>query len=118
MYNKIVRQDAIKLGFQGLKQKVTEAGLSNVWRLNTTATSLIMECEFKDYESTWGFLSQVAMRSHLWGHHPKITTCYNKVKLELTTHDLLKEGKQYDGLSDIDLKMAKRIEKYISMYRE
>lgn len=72
--------------------------------------SLTREVVFPDFETTWGFLTQVSMRSHLWGHHPTITTTYNRVQLKLQTHDLDNE------ISDIDIKMAKRIEKYIQMY--
>lgn len=74
------------------------------WKLDSL--EIVRECVFKDFEETWSFLNKVAMRSHLWGHHPSITTCYNKVELRLTTHDV-------SGVSDIDIKMAKRIEKYL-----
>lgn len=64
------------------------------------------------------------MRAHLWGHHPSITTTYNKVSLELTTHDLKDESSEAafsgtsttGGISDIDIKLAKKIEEYIRIY--
>lgn len=71
---------------------------------------LTREITFRDYETTWAFLTQVSMRSHLWGHHPTIKTTYNNVKLELVTHD------NGNNISDIDLKLAKRIEKYVKVY--
>lgn len=77
--------------------------LGSKWRIsNDTIQSRYI---FKSFEDTWAFLQKVALRSHIQGHHPKITTIYNKVELELTTHDV-------NGLSDMDVKLAKRFEKY------
>ncbi|WLF77463.1 hypothetical protein PVL30_001181 [Lodderomyces elongisporus] len=43
--------------------------------------------QFRNFKSTWEFLNKVASIAHLNRHHPTITTTYNKVDLELTTHD-------------------------------
>lgn len=114
MYNKILKAAYTKIPKSELSEKLLKLGLLPNWSLKTTSQreSLVRECTFPDYETTWSFLNQVSMRAHLWGHHPTITTTYNKVNLELTTHDL--EG---GNISDIDLKLAKRIESYISLYR-
>lgn len=53
-----------------------------------------------------GFLNKVALRSHLWGHHPTIATTYNTVRITLTTHDV-------GGVSDIDVKLARKINSYV-----
>ncbi|KAG7880765.1 hypothetical protein KL905_002366 [Ogataea polymorpha] len=60
---------------------------------------------FQNFEDTWAFLTKVALRSHLGGHHPKITTLYNKVTIHLTTHDV-------QGLTQSDFKFAERFESY------
>ncbi|CCK69654.1 4a-hydroxytetrahydrobiopterin dehydratase KNAG_0C05560 [Huiozyma naganishii CBS 8797] len=118
MFNKIVRVAARGIPLDELPVQLSKAGLASLWLVQratngTDTGKLVRECTFPDFESTWGFLTQVSMRSHLWGHHPTITTTYNKVKLELATHDL---EQQPNSVSDVDLKMAKRIEKYIHMY--
>lgn len=64
---------------------------------------------FKSFEDTWAFLTKVAMRSHLEAHHPEITTVYNKVQIDWTTHDV-------DGVSDGDVRMARRISKYARQF--
>lgn len=105
MYNKLSKAVPVAVTLRDLNKTLME--LQN-WKV--IDKTLTREIVFRDYESTWAFLTQLSMRSHLWGHHPTITTTYNKVKLELSTHDLEEQ------VSDIDLKMAKRIEKYVKMY--
>ena len=107
MYNKLTRVTPLPLSVSEISQKLLQLPK---WRLVNGA--LIREVTFKDYESTWAFLTQVSMRSHLWGHHPTITTAYSWVKLELTTHAL------GNKVSDIDFKMAKRYEKYVNNYEK
>ena len=107
--------NAIKIPLSELNTRLVKLGLSPNWRVKETTSkryTLTRECTFPNFEITWSFLTQVSMRAHLWGHHPTIHTTYNKVELELTTHDL------DDGyISDIDLKLAKKIDSYIGLYR-
>ena len=73
--------------------------------IRDSGNTVTRNISFKDFETTWSFLNQLAMRSHLWGHHPTVTTTYNKVSLRLTTHDT-------NGVSDIDLRLVAKIEGY------
>lgn len=115
MYNKISKANSTKIPLSNLYTRLAELGLLPNWTVKETNLKkliLIRECIFPNFETTWAFLTQVSMRAHLWGHHPTIHTTYNKVKLKLTTHDL-----DDDCISDIDLKLAKKIESYISLYK-
>lgn len=107
MYNKIVRTSPIAVQGTNLVEKLVALPR---WKILNNV--LIREVQFNNYETTWAFLTQISMRSHLWGHHPTITTSYNYVRLQLSTHDL--DGK----ISDIDLKLAQRFEKYIESYTQ
>ncbi|QLG74481.1 hypothetical protein HG535_0G03640 [Zygotorulaspora mrakii] len=107
MYNKLTKVAPIALSAAEINKKLAE--IPSWLVVNNVLTR---DIRFKDYETTWAFLNQVAMRSHLWGHHPTITTTYSQVKLELTTHSL--ENK----VSDIDLKLAKRYERYVNLYEK
>lgn len=107
MYNKLSKAVPVAVAGYDLSKALT--GLPH-WKLVNKV--LTREIAFKDYESTWAFLTRVSMRSHLWGHHPTITTTYVNVKLELSTHDL--QGQ----ISDIDVKMAKKIEEYIQVHEQ
>lgn len=43
--------------------------------------------EFKDFTEAFAFMTRVAFLAEKHGHHPDWSNGYNKVKIELTTHD-------------------------------
>ncbi|MEL7145258.1 MAG: 4a-hydroxytetrahydrobiopterin dehydratase [Bacteroidota bacterium] len=43
--------------------------------------------EFSDFIEAFGFMSQVAIIAEKMDHHPNWSNVYNKVTIELTTHD-------------------------------
>lgn len=61
--------------------------------------------KFKSFSEAWGFMARVALAAEKLNHHPEWCNVYNRVEITLTTHDC-------DGLSDLDVKLAKRIDGY------
>lgn len=61
--------------------------------------------KFKSFNEAWGFMSRVALAAEKLNHHPEWFNVYNRVEITLTTHDC-------DGLSDLDVTLAKRIDKF------
>lgn len=55
--------------------------------------------EFADFNEAFGFMTRVAMEVEKLNHHPEWFNVYNRVKIELVTHDV-------DGLSNFDFKLA------------
>ncbi|SCU92032.1 LAFA_0F07492g1_1 [Lachancea sp. 'fantastica'] len=100
MYNKVTRIAAKRLSSAEISRL-----LASYPRWNYDGSKLTRNLILQDFETTWSFLNQLAMRSHLWGHHPTMTTSYNKVSIQLTTHDV-------GGVSDVDMKMVAKIESY------
>lgn len=45
------------------------------------------EFKFKDFVEAFGFISSMALFSESIGHHPEWFNVYNKVVVDLTTHD-------------------------------
>ncbi len=43
--------------------------------------------EFKNFTEAFGFMTQVAIIAEKMDHHPWWANVYNKVEIELTTHD-------------------------------
>ncbi|MFQ5940254.1 MAG: 4a-hydroxytetrahydrobiopterin dehydratase [Nitrososphaerales archaeon] len=60
--------------------------------------------EFKDFNEAFGFMTRVAMEVEKLNHHPEWFNVYNKVKIELVTHDV-------NGISNYDFKLANIINK-------
>lgn len=42
---------------------------------------------FKDFTEAFGFMTKVAIEAEKMDHHPNWSNVYNKVKIELSTHD-------------------------------
>jgi 4a-hydroxytetrahydrobiopterin dehydratase len=59
---------------------------------------------FKNFSEAWGFMTRVAMAAEVMNHHPEWRNVYNTVDVTLTTHDC-------HGLSDLDVRMAHRMDK-------
>jgi len=68
-----------------------------------------LKCEysFKDFLEAFAFLSKVALIAEQLNHHPEIWNVYNKVILNLSTHDTLPTG---GGLTQLDLEFIQRLE--------
>tara|TARA_Y100001968_G_scaffold281765_1_gene279200 strand:- start:165 stop:452 length:288 start_codon:yes stop_codon:yes gene_type:complete len=64
------------------------------------------EFKFNNFVEAFGFISQVALLSEKMDHHPNWQNTYNKVTIELTTHDM-------NGISTNDTKLAEAIDKLI-----
>lgn len=61
------------------------------------------EWRFKDFNEAFAFMTRVALLAETLQHHPNWSNVYNRVSIELTTHDL-------GGLSDLDVQLARSID--------
>jgi len=48
---------------------------------------LVRDFEFKSFVEAFGFMTQVAIIAEKQNHHPFWSNVYNKVSIELSTHD-------------------------------
>lgn len=60
---------------------------------------------FKSFSQAWGFMNRVALAAEKLDHHPEWFNVYSRVDITLSTHDC-------EGLSERDVKLARRIESY------
>lgn len=58
---------------------------------------------FKDFVEAWGFMSAAALVAEAMGHHPEWSNVWNRVTVNLTTHDA-------GGLTALDFDLAGRME--------
>jgi 4a-hydroxytetrahydrobiopterin dehydratase len=72
------------------------------WKLQ--GGKLVREWTFKDFLEAMVFVNRVAAVAEAAGHHPDIDVRYNRVLLELVSHDA-------GGITRRDATMANRIDK-------
>ena len=70
------------------------------WTVQTDRLS--RDLRFATFVEAFGFMSQVALLAESRNHHPNWSNVYNRVSIELTTHDL-------GGISDLDVELATAI---------
>ncbi len=88
-----------KLSDQEIKAGIAQ--LSSGWSM--VNAKLHKSFKFGDFVEAFGFMTKVAIVSEKLDHHPELFNVYNRVTIDLTTHDA-------SGISSLDLELAKRID--------
>lgn len=57
---------------------------------------------FDDFAQAFGWMAKVAIYAEKMDHHPEWFNVYNKVKVELTTHDA-------NGITSLDFELASKM---------
>jgi 4a-hydroxytetrahydrobiopterin dehydratase len=65
------------------------------------------EFRFADFSEAFGFMARVALAAETLNHHPEWSNVWNRVVIELTTHDS-------GGLTALDLALAGRIDRLVA----
>ena len=84
-----------KLSDDQIKEKLKEL---QGWEL--VNGKLHKEFQFKDFNQAFGFMTRAAMHAEKMDHHPEWFNVYNKLKVDLMTHDA-------GGITENDVKLAK-----------
>jgi len=88
--------------------KLTEgdiaSGLSTLPGWSVLNGKLHKEFRFRDFSEAFGFMARIALVAEQMNHHPDWSNVYNRVVIDLVTHD---EG----GISRRDLEFAQRAER-------
>ena len=63
--------------------------------------------EFNDFNQAFGFMTRAAMEIEKMNHHPEWFNVYNKISIDLTTHDA-------GGITENDVKLAKILNSFLS----
>jgi 4a-hydroxytetrahydrobiopterin dehydratase len=58
---------------------------------------------FPDFAHAFGFMATAALGIEKMNHHPEWSNVYNRVRVDLTTHDL-------GGISERDLELARLLD--------
>ena len=61
--------------------------------------------QFESFMEAFGFMTKTALAAEAMNHHPEWFNVYNKVTVDLSTHDL-------GGISTWDFELAKKMEEF------
>lgn len=70
---------------------------------SVTDGKLHREYQFPDFTHAFGFMAAIATVAEKMDHHPEWTNVYNRVTINLSTHDA-------GGITELDFKLANKIE--------
>ncbi|MEO0692769.1 MAG: 4a-hydroxytetrahydrobiopterin dehydratase [Pseudomonadota bacterium] len=74
------------------------------WTHEPGRDALTKTFQFKNFVEAFGWMTQMAIQAEKLNHHPEWSNVYRTVEVLLTTHDV-------DGLSELDLKLARAMDK-------
>ena len=61
------------------------------------------EIVLEDFAAAFALMTEVAIWAEKLGHHPEWSNVYNRVTIDLVTHDA-------GGLTDLDIQLATRVD--------
>lgn len=62
--------------------------------------------QFSSFVEAFGFMARVALAAESMNHHPEWFNVYNRVTIDLMTHDA-------GGISALDFELAKRADEFV-----
>jgi 4a-hydroxytetrahydrobiopterin dehydratase len=72
----------------------------DTWKLESG--KLHREFRFANFIEAFGFMTQVALHAEKLDHHPEWSNVYDRVSVDLTTHDA-------GGITELDFELASRM---------
>lgn len=83
-----------------LSSESIDLELKNLKGWRVVNNKLHKEFEFGDFNQAFGFMTRAAMHIEKMNHHPEWFNVYNKIIVDLTTHDA-------GGITQNDITLAK-----------
>lgn len=68
------------------------------------------ELKFSNFAAAFGFMTSAAIEAEKMNHHPEWFNVYNKVVVDLTTHEV-------GGISELDFALAERMNELSALHR-
>jgi 4a-hydroxytetrahydrobiopterin dehydratase len=93
----------INLMLAKLSESELESALHKLEGWSVASGKLHREYKFSDFIAAFGFMSSCALAAEAMAHHPEWCNVYNRVTVDLTTHDA-------GGITAKDLELAGKME--------
>ena len=91
---------------QLLSQPEIQSRLHNLRGWQLKEGKLHRTFEFGNFVDAFAFMTKTAMAAEKLNHHPEWHNVYNKVTVDLTTHDL-------GGISTCDFQLAEMMQRFV-----
>ena len=88
------------MGLEQLSSETIQKELENLQGWSTVDGKLHKEFQFTDFNQAFGFMTRASMEIEKMNHHPEWFNVYNKITVDLMTHDA-------GGITQNDLDLAK-----------
>lgn len=85
-----------------LSADAVQVGLDEIEGWALLDEKLHREFRFKSFVAAFGFMTSAAIEAEKMDHHPEWFNVYNKVSVDLTTHDA-------GGITELDFQLAKKM---------
>lgn len=95
------------MSIEKLSPEAIEKSLESVDGWEIRNGKLHKELQFADFVTAFGFMTSVALVAESSQHHPEWFNAWNKVVIDLTTHDA-------GGISERDFQLAAKIDELAS----
>jgi 4a-hydroxytetrahydrobiopterin dehydratase len=69
------------------------------WSAADGRDAIVKTFKFKDFNAAFGWMTRVALAADKLDHHPEWFNVYNRVDVQLATHDA-------DGVTELDVQLA------------
>ncbi len=83
-----------------------ESALTALPAWSVRGEKLHAEFKFPDFVAAFGFMSKVALHAEQLDHHPDWSNVYNRVTIDLLTHDV-------GAITAFDIELARRISEVV-----
>jgi 4a-hydroxytetrahydrobiopterin dehydratase len=88
-----------------MTDKKTTAAIAELTNWKVVDDKLNRAFKFDNFVDAFGFMTKVAIVAEKMGHHPELSNVYNRVVINLTTHDL-------GSIGPLDIELAKKIDTF------
>lgn len=88
---------------QKMTDKEITAAIAKLPEWKVVDAKLNQSFQFDDFVQAFAFMTKVAIIAEKMDHHPEIFNVYNRVVIDLATHDV-------GGISPLDIELAKKID--------
>jgi 4a-hydroxytetrahydrobiopterin dehydratase len=88
-----------------MTDKKTTAAIAELTNWKVVDDKLNRAFKFDNFVDAFGFMTKVAIVAEKMGHHPELSNVYNRVVINLTTHDI-------GGIGPLDIELAKKIDTF------